>query len=70
MKDEATKIVSDCEQAASFYEEKPGLAGALTDVDLYRAIARLARIVERLVKENDDLKAARPALTPGLEQPR
>jgi hypothetical protein len=54
--DSAGAVAADCDKAAEFYVEKPGLSSALTDVDLYRAIARLARIIERLVNENDELK--------------
>lgn len=56
-------VASDCDKAAEFYEEKPGMISAFTTVDLYRTIARLARIIESLVNENDALKAA------GLKQP-
>lgn len=44
---DAATVAADCDKAAAFYEEKPGMAGAQTDIDLYRAIARLARIIEK-----------------------
>ncbi len=39
-------LVGDCEHCAKTLEEKPGLAGAASIIDLYKAIARLARIVK------------------------
>lgn len=54
-KNEASAIVDECHKCADHYEERPGTAGALTDVDLYRTIARLARIVERQQNQLDHL---------------
>lgn len=42
----AAEVVSDCERCADEYARQPGMAGSLTMIDLYRAVARLARIVE------------------------
>jgi hypothetical protein len=43
----AATLARDCKQAAEFYEANPGLAGARTDIDLYRALNILADIVAR-----------------------
>lgn len=45
---EAEKLIADCNEAARFYEDKPGLAQqAAVIVDLYRAIARLAALLPK-----------------------
>lgn len=45
------EIADACEKAAQFYEDNPGLAGAQTDMDLYRAIAALGRAVAHALRE-------------------
>ena len=60
MTDTATSVAEDCAKCAEYYGDKPGHAGHLTMVDLYRAIHRLAKIVERQVDEIDELRAALP----------
>lgn len=57
MANEAASIAGECEKCAEHYEQKPGTVSHLTTCDLYRAIARLAKVVERLVNENDSLRA-------------
>lgn len=42
-------------KCADEYEKNPGYTGALTMIDLYRAIARLARIVEAQQNKIDQL---------------
>ncbi len=53
--DRANKVADECGECATAYEASPGLAGpganAGTIADLYRTIARLARIIER--QQND-----------------
>lgn len=39
-------LAHDCEKCAQQYTEKPGLVQPATIVDLYQAIARLARILK------------------------
>jgi len=51
MKNDATKLATDCDECASHYEEKPGAVSHLTTCDLYRTIARLARLIEGLINE-------------------
>jgi len=38
-------LVEDCEACAKQYSEQPGLVQPATAVDLYKTIARLARII-------------------------
>lgn len=52
----AETVAADCENCATEYERQPGLTGALTMIDLYRAIARLARIVEAQQRTIDSLR--------------
>ena len=52
----ATEVAADCKKCSDHYAAKPGTVSYLTTCDLYEAIARLARIVEKLVNENDELK--------------
>lgn len=46
-KDTAVQIADDCDDCAEQYGDRPGTAGPFTMIDLYRTIARLARVVER-----------------------
>ena len=39
-------LIADCEKAATFYEQSPGLVQPATIVDLYRSIARLAALLK------------------------
>lgn len=43
---EIDQLIADCEKAAAFYEQSPGLVQPATIIDLYRAIARLAALVK------------------------
>lgn len=52
---EAQSLATEAENCAVFYEGKPGAIGHMTTVDLYRAIARLARIVEQQQVKLDHL---------------
>jgi len=45
IKDLLASFKSDCQQCAKSLEEKPGLAGAASIIDLYRALDRLASII-------------------------
>jgi hypothetical protein len=51
----AEAVAKDCLECAAQYAERPGMAGALTMIDLYRTIARLARIIERQQNQLDHL---------------
>ena len=44
---ELEALAKACADAAQFYREKPGLAGPGAISDLYEAIARLARAVNK-----------------------
>lgn len=46
MREQIEALIADCEKAAAFYDEKPGLAGPQAITDLYRAIARLATLLK------------------------
>jgi hypothetical protein len=52
---EINSLAADCERCAAHYAEKPGTVSHLTTIDLYGAIARLARIIE---KQNSELAKA------------
>lgn len=51
------RLAADCVKCADHYAEQPGTISHLTTIDLYNAIARLARIIENLTNENDGLRA-------------
>jgi hypothetical protein len=53
-------LAADCEKCADHYEEKPGTVSHLTTCDLYRTIARLARIIERQQAELNEATDRRP----------
>lgn len=53
---DTSKLIADCDKCADHYAKQPGTISHLTTVDLYNAIARLARIVENLTNENDELR--------------
>lgn len=55
MDNEAAAVAGDCAKCAAHYEDKPGTISHLTTCDLYRTIARLARIIERQQKQLDHL---------------
>ena len=57
MTETGATIAADCEKCAEHYEQRPGTVSHLTTCDLYRAIARLAKIVEGLTNENDELRS-------------
>lgn len=40
------ELIEDCLQCAETYAQSPGLVSHATIIDLYQAIARLARIVK------------------------
>lgn len=44
-------LAQRCHDAAEFYQNKPGLAGAGTDIDLYKSIAYLAEAVAALLAQ-------------------
>ena len=46
MREQIETLIADAEKAAAFYDAKPGLAGPQAISDLYRAVARLARLVK------------------------
>lgn len=56
----AEEVANDCAKCADEYEQRPGMAGSLTMIDLYRAIARLARIVEAQSNEIAALRRSSP----------
>lgn len=41
------QLLQDCERAADFYAEKPGYVQPATTIDLYRTIAKLARLIRK-----------------------
>lgn len=43
---QAESLIHDCEVCASTYEQMPGRVGPAAIIDLYRGIARLAKIVK------------------------
>jgi hypothetical protein len=45
--DELRALAHDCKKAALAYETQPGLVQPATIVDLYRAIARLAELIDQ-----------------------
>jgi len=48
-------LQQQCEKAATFYEEKPGLQGPQAIIDLYRVCAQLASRVQELEASNEAL---------------
>lgn len=44
---EFQKIETDCRAAADYYCDNPGHAGPETMIDIYRAIARLAKALDK-----------------------
>lgn len=48
-------LAIEADNCAAFYERSPGAIGHLTTIDLYRAIARLARIIEDQQRRLDHL---------------
>jgi hypothetical protein len=40
------RMARDCDKAARFYEEKPGLVQPSTIIDIYRTLALLARVTD------------------------
>lgn len=55
MSTEPESLQHQCEKAAAFYEEKPGLQGAQAVIDLYRVCALLAKHVQELESSNEAL---------------
>lgn len=56
---DTSTLIVDCDKCADHYAKRTGTISHLTIMDLYNAIARLARIVENLSNENDELRANR-----------
>ena len=52
---DTNQLAADCEKCAERYEDRPGTINGLTTVDLYRAIARLARIIGKQQRQLDHL---------------
>jgi hypothetical protein len=50
------RMARDCDKAARFYEDKPGLVQPATIVDLYRTIALLARVTDAATDDGDGQK--------------
>ena len=46
MDDELETLIEDCQKAAVFFEDHPGLFSVDAGIDLYLTVARLARILQ------------------------
>lgn len=48
--DEIRALARDCREAATIYDDSPGLVGPRAVIDLYGAIARLCDLIEQTDK--------------------
>jgi hypothetical protein len=52
LEEELSELAVSAEEAATFYEGKPGLVGPNAIIDLYRVTARLAKLMSEIERRS------------------